>query len=133
MDRESSHVLAGLVLQRLGAGDGGSVWFERDAMGKVALRTERGGTVTLRRGCGPCILPRLASNQGKNPNQPPNQAPHSPHCLLQEPELPRHTFSSDLRGTKIGGFSRHTWMGQVRQEKKRGRKSRCWAGTSVVP
>lgn len=41
MDREGSHVLAGLVLQRLGAGDGGSVWFERDAMGQVALWRER--------------------------------------------------------------------------------------------
>lgn len=41
MDREGSHVLAGLVLQRLGARDGGSVWFERDAVGQVALWRER--------------------------------------------------------------------------------------------
>lgn len=47
MDRESGHVLAGLVLQRLGARDGGSVWFERDAMGQVALRTERTGRGSL--------------------------------------------------------------------------------------
>lgn len=104
MDREGSHVLAGLVLQRLGAGDGGSVWFERDAMGQVALWRERpcarghgGGPASWAGGRGARLTPQPLPWLSLPPS-PSLRAEESPWALRLG--RPGQTPSSPLRGTR---------------------------------